>query len=308
MTKAIRRVVCIGSGLIGSGWAAHFLRCGLDVVAFDRDPTRGAYLEAQVKAAWPSLERLGLRDGASLDRLQFASNLDAALEGADFVQESAFEDEELKIDLLSEIDRRLPADRVIASSSSGFLAERLRSQCRHGDRVIVGHPFNPPYLIPLVEIAGVTPTNASVVEAAKAFYEWSGMKVVTLQREIRGYIANRIQSAVLREVLYMVEQGIASVADIDAAMSFGPARRWAFMGPSAVYYLGGGSPEGYRAFIDLLVSEIHQDYAAPASFVPDRGLTERYVAEVTAWMSGTSYGALRAKRDEGLVSIEKAIG
>lgn len=307
MTAPIRRVTCIGCGLMGSGWAAHFLRSGLDVTVYDPDPARGAYAVDLVAKAWPALERLGLASGASRDRLTVATTLDAALDGATFVQESATEDQVLKIALLADIDRRLPGEGILSSSSSGFLAADLRRQCRNGGRVIVGHPFNPPYLVPLVEIAGIDGANAGVVDRARAFYESTGMKVVTLEREIRGYVANRMQSAVLREVLYMLDQGVATVEDIDAALSFGPARRWAFMGLSEVYYLGGGSPEGYRRFVDLLVRELAEGYAAPGDFHPSPALIDRYVKEMTDWMSSTSYDALRQRRDQGLVAVNMAL-
>lgn len=307
MTDSITRVACIGAGLIGTGWAAHFLRAGLDVVAYDTDPARETYVRQTVAAVWPVLEQLGLSAGAAPDRLTFTADLDAALDGVHFVQESAVEDEAQKIGLLSQIDSRLPASAVIASSSSGFLAERLRSASKNGGRVIVGHPFNPPYLMPLVELAGGPGADPSALSSAKRFYEHTGMRAVTLDREIRGYIANRFQSAVFREALYMLDQGVASVADIDAAMAFGPARRWAFMGPSEVYFLGGGSPEGYRSFVDLLVGELAQDFVAPPDFVPSTELVERYVTEVSRWLSGATYDDLRARRDSGLIAIRNAL-
>lgn len=307
MTTPIRHVTCIGCGLMGSGWAAHFLRSGLDVTVYDPDPARAAYTVDLVEKAWPSLEKLGLAKGARRDRLRIAKSLEEALDGAIFVQESATENQDLKIALLADIERRLPEEGILSSSSSGFLAADLRRKCKNGGRVIVGHPFNPPYLVPLVEIAGVDGANDGVVERARAFYEATGMKVVTLNREIRGYVANRMQSAVLREVLYMLDQGVATVEDIDAALSFGPARRWAFMGLSTVFYLGGGSPEGYRRFVDLIVNELAEGYAAPGDFHPSPALVDRYVKEMTDWMSSTTYDALRRRRDDGLVAVNMAL-
>ncbi len=301
MTTPIRHVTCIGCGLMGSGWAAHFLRSGLDVTVYDPDPARAAYTVDLVEKAWPSLEKLGLAKGARRDRLRIAKSLEEALDGAIFVQESATENQDLKIALLADIERRLPEEGILSSSSSGFLAADLRRACKNGGRVIVGHPFNPPYLVPLVEIAGVDGANAGVVERARAFYEATGMKVVTLNREIRGYVANRMQSAVLREVLYMLDQGVATVEDIDAALSFGPARRWAFMGLSTVFYLG------YRRFVDLIVNELAEGYAAPGDFHPSPALVDRYVKEMTDWMSSTTYDALRRRRDDGLVAVNMAL-
>lgn len=308
MTGTITQVACIGAGLIGAGWAAHFLRAGLDVVAVDPDPSREAHLRRVVAAAWPSLEALGLAGGAAQDRLRFTSSLEEGLAGAQFVQESAIEREDAKVALLARIDGLVPPGVVIASSSSGFLGRVLRSACTASPgRVIVGHPFNPPYLVPLVEIAGGEGADPAAMEAARGFYAATGMTVVTLETEIRGYIANRLQSAVFREVLWMLSQGVASVADIDRAMQAGPAARWSFMGPSAVYFLGAGSPAGHRAFVELLAGELAQGYTAPPGFQPDDALTGRYVEEVAAMMGDAGFAALTRFRDRGLIAIRNAV-
>ncbi len=307
MTGTITRVACIGAGLIGAGWAAHFLRAGLDVMAVDPDPAREGYLRQVVASAWRSLQALGLAEGASPDRLHFTTSLEEGVKGAQFVQESAIEREDAKVALLAQIEALVPPEVVIASSSSGFLGRVLRGGCVHPGRVIVGHPFNPPYLVPLLEIAGGEGADPVAMERARAFYTATGMTVVTLDHEIRGYIANRLQSAVFREVLWMLSQGVASVDDIDRAMQAGPAARWAFMGPSAVYYLGAGSPAGHREFVELLVGELAQGYTAPPDFHPDDALVARYVEEVTAMMDGVDFATLARFRDEGLIGIRTAV-
>lgn len=302
----ISRVVCVGGGLIGAGWAAHFIRAGLDVVVFDPAPEREAYLRNFVDAAMPTLARLGLAAGASTKRLHFTPDLDEALAGADFVQESAVEDRVAKIELLARIDAVLPADVVIASSSSGFLAEDLRGKARHGERIIIGHPFNPPFLVPLVEIAGGDNAPAAAARAA-LFYSATGCEVVHLKREIDGYIGNRIQFAAFREILYLWSQGVADLATIDRAVKAGPALRWAVMGPSAVFFLGARNPSLYGEFVNLLLHELNSGYTAPAEFVPDASLMERYAQEVVSSLGQDGQQQLQALRDAGVAGIRTVL-
>jgi carnitine 3-dehydrogenase len=305
--KSIKTVCCVGAGLIGSGWAAHFLRAGLNVRVYDQDPARSSAVRGAVDSAWPTLEKLGLAQGASVERLSFWNRLDAALEGAQFVQESATENEARKIELLAAIDRLLPAGVPIASSSSGFLAEVLRRDCVHGERVLIGHPFNPPYLIPLVEIAGGDSMDREVLARAMEFYSSIGSRVVVLQKEIRGYIANRIQSAVFREVMYMASAGIASVADIDTAMTAGPGLRWACMGPSAIFFLGAGDPTLHRSFVELLVSELEAGHTAPADFQVSSSMIDEYVTAVAATTGKKAMSQLALFRDDAVFAVRTAL-
>ncbi len=302
----ISRVVCVGGGLIGAGWAAHFVRAGLDVVVYDPAPEREAYLRDSLDAAMPTLTRLGLAPGASPDRLSFTSDLEEALAGADFVQVSAVEDRDAKTALLARIDAIVPAGVVIASSSSGFLAEDIRRAARHPERIIIGHPFNPPFLVPLVEIAGGDRAPAAAALAAR-FYSATGCEVVHLSREIDGYIGNRVQFAVFREILYMWSQGVADLATIDRAVKAGPALRWAVMGPSAVFFLGARDPSLYGEFVSLLLHELNSGYTAPAGFVPDAALMERYAREVVASLGREGQAQLQALRDVGVASIRTAL-
>ncbi|GLR45265.1 L-carnitine dehydrogenase [Mesorhizobium amorphae] len=305
-----KTVCCIGAGSIGASWAAHFLRAGLRVISYDSSPEREAYLRDAVKFAWPTLERLGLSSEASIDNLSFTTNLAEALNQADFVQESVFEDLAMKQKLLAEVDAILPAEVVIASSSSGFLASDLRAACtKHPERVIVGHPFNPVYLVPLVEIAAGDAGSPEAVENAQTFYEKAGQKVVVLQREINGYIANRLQYAVWREILYMFSQGTATLEDIDDAMTYGPASRWAALGPSAVFYLGGRTKELYDSFVvDDLWRELLAGYAAPGDFIPDRALIDRYIEQMHARMKDKEFADMRRDRDRDVTSVRVALG
>lgn len=302
MKNAISGVSCVGGGLIGAGWAAHFMRAGLDVTVHDPAAEREDYLRTSLEKAMPSLRSLGLAPGASPSRVRFTTDLEEALTGSQFVQESATEDVNAKIALIAQIDALAPADAIIASSSSGFLASDLRREARYGHRIIIGHPFNPPYLVPLVELAGgdVAP---EAIATATDFYRSTGCEVVELKREIDGYIGNRIQTAVFREILYLLSQGVADLDAIDRAIVAGPAIRWAVMGPSSVFYLGARDPSLYEDFVDLLVHEMESGYTAPASFVPDKTLTKAYAEEVCAGIGARGQDGLMSLRDEGVAGI-----
>jgi 3-hydroxyacyl-CoA dehydrogenase len=241
MTKDIRRVAVVGSGTIGASWAALFLAKGLDVVATDTAPGARAKLEAFIAAAWPALEQLGVASGGSQARLEFTGDLDRAVAGSDFVQENAPERLDVKQDLYRRLDATLPADVIIASSSSGLTMSAIQSACeRHPERCVIAHPFNPPHLVPLVEIAGGAKTSEETVRRASAFYDGLGKHTIRLRKEMPGHVANRLQAALWREAVHLVAEGVVSVADADAAVACGPGLRWGIMGPNLLFHLGGG--------------------------------------------------------------------
>ncbi len=301
-------VACIGVGLMGSGWAAHFLRAGRDVVAYDNNPKAADYVKATVERAWPIVEALGLAADASTERLRVTDDLEDALDGAVFVQESAFEDEALKIGLLSEVDALAADDVVICSSSSGFLAARLRSQCkRAAGRVMVGHPFNPPYLIPLVEVVSGEGANGNAVEAARRFYESVNSKPIVLNKDIEGYVANRLQLALFREILHLVAEDIASIADIDDAIAYGPGLRWAVFGPCQIFKLASQTPEQFGNFLDLIVGEM-DDFVAIKEPHIKPGVREKVIAGVVEAAGDRDYADLVAERDDKIIALRKALG
>ncbi len=302
----LNKVTCVGGGLIGAGWAAHFMRAGLDVVVHDQSAERRDFLMATIEKAMPTLEKLGLADGASPARVRFTTDLAEALADTGFVQESATEDVDAKTALIAQIDALTREDVVIASSSSGFLAENLRSRARHPERVIIGHPFNPPFLVPLVEIAGGALARKAA-DSATAFYRSTGCEVVELEREIDGYIGNRIQFAVLREVLYLLSQEVADLEAIDRAIATGPAIRWAVMGPSSVFFLGARDPSLYGEFVDLLAHELESGYTAPPSFQPDKALMRKYADEVVRGIGSRGQADLMDLRNAGVAGIRKAL-
>ena len=241
MGTPVRRVAVVGTGVIGASWAAWFLAQGLDVDATDPSPGAEARLREAVAQHWPTLERFGLAEGASMERLRFHASLEDALREADFVQENGPERLDFKIDLFRRMDAAAPLHAILASSSSGLTVSGMQSGCAHPERVVLGHPFNPPHLIPLVEVIGGERTSADAVERAMAFYAAIGKRPIHVKREVKGHIANRLQAALWREAFHLVDQGVASVADIDTAISQGPGLRWAVMGPFMNLHLSGGA-------------------------------------------------------------------
>jgi 3-hydroxyacyl-CoA dehydrogenase len=239
--KPIRRIAIVGAGVIGASWAAQYLARGFDVIATDPGPNAEANLRKYVDEAWKVLTSIGLSPGASRDRLKFTTDMKEALSGADFVQENGPERPDFKIKLYADMDAVTPVDSLIASSSSSLTMSVIQSQARHPERCVIGHPFNPPHVIPLVEVVGGAKTSPEAIQQAMAFYTSIGKRAILLRKEVPGHVANRLQAALYREVLYLIEQGVLGVADADDAVSWGPGLRWAVMGPSLQFHLGGGA-------------------------------------------------------------------
>jgi carnitine 3-dehydrogenase len=255
LNKPIHRIAIVGTGVIGASWAAQYLARGFDVVATDPAPGAEASLRKYVDAAWGELEAIGLSPGATRDRLSFTSDMKEALAQADFVQENAPERPEFKMTLFADMDAATPPDSIIASSSSGITPSVMQSKCTRPGRVLVGHPFNPPHIIPLVEVVGGTKTSPEAIERAMAFYASIGKKPIYLKKELPGHVANRLQAALYREMLYLIEQGVLSVEDTDTAVCFGPGLRWGVMGQSLQWHLGGGAG-GIKHFMDHLMDPL----------------------------------------------------
>jgi carnitine 3-dehydrogenase len=250
--KPIRRITIVGTGVIGASWAAQYLARGFDVVATDPAPNAEGSLRKYVDDAWELLTVIGLTPGASRDRLSFIANMQDALANCDFVQENAPERPEFKVKLFSDMDDATPPDSIIASSSSGITPSVMQSKCKYAERVLVGHPFNPPHIIPLVEVVGGTKTSPEAIQRAIMFYASIGKKPILLHKELPGHVGNRLQTALYREVMYLIQQGVLSVADADDVVSYGPGLRWGVMGPSLQWHVGGGTG-GIKHFMEHLM-------------------------------------------------------
>ena len=253
--KPINTIAIVGTGVIGASWAAQYLAKGFDVVATDPGPNAEASLRKYVDEAWPDLTDIGLSEGASRDRLSFTADMKKALSNADLVQENAPERPDFKMKLYAEMDEATPVDSLLASSSSGITPSVIQSQCKHPERVVIGHPFNPPHIIPLVEVVGGTKTSPEAIQQAMEFYASIGKKPIHLKKELPGHVANRFQAALYREMLYLIEKGVLSVEDTDAAVCYGPGLRWGVMGQSLQWHLGGGAG-GIKHFMDHLMEPL----------------------------------------------------
>src|ERR1700752_195520 len=253
--KPIKRIAIVGTGVIGASWAAEYLARGFDVVATDPGPNAEANLRKYVDEAWKDLTNIGLSKGASRDRLSFTKDSKEALSEADLVQENGPERPDYKMKLYAEMDEVTPVDSLLASSSSGITPSVIQSKCKHPERVVIGHPFNPPHIIPLVEVVAGSKTSPDAIQQAMAFYASIGKKPIHLKKELPGHVANRFQAALYREMLYLIEQGVLSVEDTDAAVCYGPGLRWGVMGQSLQWHLGGGAG-GIKHFMDHLMEPL----------------------------------------------------
>ena len=305
--KTVGRVAIVGSGTIGTSWATLFLARGLDVSAWDPAANAAERLRAGVASLWPSMTALGLAAGASQGRLRCHDTLEAALNGVDFVQESGPENLAAKQALYAQMDAALDPEVVIATSSSGLLMSQVQAHCQHPGRCIVGHPFNPPHLVPLVELVAGKRTETKFIEIADAFYRSVGKRPIRVKKEVPGHIANRLQAALWREAVYLVQQGVASVEDIDTAVAYGPGLRWALMGPHMTLHLGGGAG-GLKQFIHHIGPAFQawwEDLGTPR--LEDKGLAMQLVSGVSAEAGTASYEALTAERDMLLLEVLKVV-
>jgi 3-hydroxyacyl-CoA dehydrogenase len=300
--KPIRRIAIVGTGVIGASWAALFLAHGLDVVATDPAPNAEKNLRDYIDSAWPALEQLGLTAGASKERLSFTAKLNEALENVDLVQENGPERPDFKIKLFADMDALTPETTILASSSSGIPIGISQSSCKHPERCVIGHPFNPPHLIPLVEVIGSEKTSSATIERAMAFYASIGKRAIHVRKEVVGHVANRLQAALYREVVYLIEQDVLSVSDADAAVSWGPGLRWGLMGPNLLFHLAGGQG-GIQHFMEHLAGPMTtwwKDLGNP-EFTPE--LKEKIVQGVLAEAGNQSINNLAEERDSLLLGL-----
>ena len=307
-TKPIRRIAIIGTGVIGASWTALFLAKGLEVVATDIAPNADAALRKFVETAWPALKRLGLSPGASQSNLMFTTAIPEAVAGADLVQENGPERIDFKRKLYGQLDELLPPDVIIASSSSGLtMSEIQKGPESHAERCVIAHPFNPPHLIPLVEIVGGAKTSEETIRQAAEFYTSIGQRTVRLNKEMPGHVANRLQAALAREVYYLVAEGVVSAADVDTALSWGPGLRWGIMGNLMLNHLGGG-PGGIEHFFQQFAGPITAWWKTLGSPVLTPEVQNKLIDSVHAEVGSRTIAELEAERDEvllGLIELRK---
>ena len=301
--KPISRVAIIGTGVIGASWAALFLAKGLEIVATDVAPNAEGGLKRFIDAAWPALKRLGLAPGASRAKLSFTSDLATAVKGADLVQENGPERIEFKKKLYGQLDELLPANVIIASSSSGLTMSEIQSGCgAHPERCVIGHPFNPPHVVPLVEIVGGAKTSEDTIRRVDDFYTAIGKRTIRLHKEVPGHVANRLQSALSREVYHLVAEGVVSAADADTALSWGPGLRWGIMGSLLLNHLGGGQG-GIEHFFAQFSGPMTAWWKVLGQPVLTPEVQRKLIDSVQAEVGTRSIDELAAERDQLLLGL-----
>jgi carnitine 3-dehydrogenase len=296
------RIGVVGTGVIGAGWAAYFLAKGFDVSA--SDPADGAEqrLRTLVDTFWPALERVGLAEDASRSRLRFDADVTRAVEGCTFIQENGPERIDVKRDLLARISAVVPPTSLIATSSSGILISDIQDAAVHPERVLLGHPFNPAHLMPLVEVVGGHLTSEAAVKKALAFYGSIGKKPIHIRREVKGHVANRLQAALWREAFYLVEQGIASVEDVDTAVAHGPGLRWAMLGPFLNLHLSGGAG-GIAHVLEHLGPPLESWWRDLGNLSLSEELNGSIAQGVNEELAGIDLAHLASQRDELLLAL-----
>lgn len=304
--EEVEHVACVGAGVIGGGWVAHFLARGYRVTAWDPAPDAETKMRRLIDAAWPALTELGLAKGASPENVTFASTLEEAVESAPVVQESGPEELELKQDLLARIDAAAPAGTVVSSSTSGYGMTEMQAKCATPERLVVAHPFNPPYLIPLVEVVGGESTDRWAVDWASRFFTAAGKSVITMDREVPGFIANRLQEALWREALHMVDSGEATVEQIDTSITEGPGLRWPLFGPCLTFHLAGGEG-GMAHMLDHFGPSLKSPWTRLEAPELTEQLRDRMVEGCESASEGRPVSELVAERDQAVIAVMRAV-
>ena len=296
---------CLGGGTIGASWAALFLASGRSVCLYDPSPDTEANVRRYIETAWPTLESLGLTDKGRPDAITFVHSAAEAVEGADFIQENVPERLAIKSATFKEIEPKLKQGAIVASSASGLTLSQMQEGWRDPSPFVLGHPFNPPHLIPLVEVLGNERTGLDVVARARGFYESIGKVTIQLHKEKNGHVANRLQAAIWREAISLVHEGVASVEDVDKAVWAGPGLRWATMGPTMLFHLGAGQG-GLPAFFDHFSDTFNGWWDDLGQTYLDEDVIQKICEGVQEEANGLSVNELSARRDALLTAIQKA--
>ena len=302
----VNTVASIGGGPIGAGWAAHFLSRGLKVKSYLHSENEFEFYNTLIKTAWESLEELGLRGNASLENLSVTFSLEECLESVDFVQESIPEVIEVKQEFYKNIDILLDKKIIISSSTSGLLISDLVKYCKTSDRAIVGHPFNPPYLLPLVEIVAGGKTSKKTLTWTTDFYNFFDKVPIILKKEIPGFIATRLQEALWREALHMVANDEATPEQIDLALINGPAPRMAFQGQCMAFHVACGEG-GMATNLDQFGPALKLPWTRLKAPELDKALRDKMVDGCNKMAEGKDFKQMALKRDKAIVSILKAL-
>jgi carnitine 3-dehydrogenase len=295
----------LGAGLIGASWAALFLASGRNVAVFDSAASTEESVRSYIATAWPTLSQLGLAKRGRKGQLSFHQNAAEAVKGADFIQESVPESIRIKHALFAEIESFMKPGAVVASSASGLTLSEMQAGWRDPSGFVLGHPFNPPHLIPLVEVMGNGRTAVGVAEEAERFYRAVGKVTIRVKREVPGHVANRLQAALWREAIYLVEQGVASVEDVDTAVWAGPGLRWAAMGPTMLFHLGAGAG-GLSVFCERYTESFNRWWDDLGRLHLNETLAAQLATGVAQEAGQETPAELSARRDALITAMQKA--
>jgi carnitine 3-dehydrogenase len=304
--RQVRTLGLLGTGVIGGGWAARALHFGIDVVAADTSPAMEQWIRGAVDNAEGALARLTFAPLPPKGTLSFTTDLGAMARQVDFIQENIPEQLELKQRVLAEVSRVAPPDVLIASSTSGLMPTDLQRDMQAPERLLVGHPFNPVYLLPLVELVGGERTSAQALDAAADFYRYIGMHALRVRREVPGHLTDRLQEALWREILHMVNDGVASTGELDDAIVYGPGLRWAAMGTNMIYHLAGGE-SGMRHMLRQFGPCLKWPWTRLEAPELSEQLIDRMVEGTQAQAGGRSIRELERLRDDYLVAIQQVL-
>lgn len=300
--ESITRIASIGGGPIGGGWTAHFLARGYDVTAYLHDPDEANAFHDILETGWRSLTDLGLAKGASLDRLHIVHDLGDAVENAGFIQESAPEALPLKQALYKTLGEIVPPDIIIGSSTSGLTMTDIQRDCATPERTVIAHPFNPPYLLPLVEIVGGERTSGTAVDWVGTFYKAAGKVPLLVKKEIPGFVATRLQEALWREALHMVANGEATPEDIDTALMNGPAPRMAAQGQCMAFHVACGKG-GMATNLDQFGPALKLPWTRLEAPELTQELRDRMIEGCETVAGGRHFTDMAAQRDKEIVAI-----
>ena len=304
--RRVRTLGLLGTGVIGGGWAARALHFGIDVIASDVKPEMEAWIRGAVENAAGALAKLTMAPLPKPGRLSFTTDMTAMARQVDFIQENIPEQLELKQRVLAQVSRHAPADVLIASSTSGLMPTDLQRDMQAPERLLVGHPFNPVYLLPLVELVGGARTSDATIEAAGEFYRYIGMHPLRVRREVPGHLTDRLQEALWREILHMVNDGTASTGELDDSIIYGPGLRWAAMGTNLIYHLAGGET-GMRHMLRQFGPCLKWPWTRLEAPELTETLIDRMVQGTQAQAGGRSIRELERLRDDYLVAIQQVL-
>lgn len=302
----VKRFASLGNGVIGSGWVARALAKGLDVVAWARTKETESRLRRRVDNAWPALEKQGLVAGVDRSRLYFVGTIEECVNHADFIQESTLEEYELKHQLHLEISKFAKKNAIIASSTSGLLPSEFYDGVAYPERCLVGHPFNPVYLLPLVEVVGGRKTSMEAINTAIDVYRYLGMRPLYVRKEVPGFIADRLLEALWREALHLVNDGVATTGEIDDAIRFGAGLRWSFMGTFLTYTLAGGEA-GMRHFMSQFGPALKLPWTSLQAPELTGALIDSVVEGCERQLGPHSITEMERYRDDCLIAVMAAI-